>query len=55
MAVPIHWGTLQLPVLRHLRPDLGVAPGPEFLRWAAQLAPTVRAVMATPGVSVNLR
>ncbi len=54
LAVPIHWGTLQIPILRHLRPRLGKAPGRDFVRWAAQLAPTVSAVVAAPGEVLSL-
>jgi L-ascorbate metabolism protein UlaG (beta-lactamase superfamily) len=49
LVVPIHWGTLQLPVLRHLRPRLGQQAGPRFAALAAQLAAAVPAVLVAPG------
>ena len=54
MAVPIHWGTLQLPVLRHLRPGIGRDAGRRFVAALAQVAPTVRGVVAPPGEPLSL-
>ena len=53
-AVPIHWGTLQLPVVRHLRRDLGRDAGRLFAERLAQLAPDVRAPVAAPGEPIAL-
>ena len=55
LALPIHWGTLQLPLLRHLRPSIGRDAGARFAASLAQVAPTVRAVVASPGEPVSLR
>lgn len=41
-AVPIHWGTLLLPGLRTIRPDLTREPGARFHLWATQLGVDVR-------------
>jgi L-ascorbate metabolism protein UlaG (beta-lactamase superfamily) len=54
LVVPIHWGTLQVPVLRHLRPHLGQQAGPRFAALAAQVAGAVPAVLAAPGERVAL-
>jgi L-ascorbate metabolism protein UlaG (beta-lactamase superfamily) len=52
-ALPIHWGTLLMPGLRMLRPDLAVRPGERFAQWASQLAGDTRVLL--PPVSTSVR
>jgi L-ascorbate metabolism protein UlaG (beta-lactamase superfamily) len=49
LAVPIHWGTLQIPVIGNLRRTLETRAGDRFVEFTKQLAPAVRAVRARPG------
>ncbi|SHG76311.1 L-ascorbate metabolism protein UlaG, beta-lactamase superfamily [Jatrophihabitans endophyticus] len=53
-AVPIHWGTLLLPGLRTLRPDLARAPGARFAWWTAQQAVDTEVVVLAPGGSTAM-
>ncbi|MEO9137460.1 MAG: MBL fold metallo-hydrolase [Jatrophihabitans sp.] len=41
-AIPIHWGTLLLPGLRTVRPDLAREPGERFRFWATQVGVDAR-------------
>jgi L-ascorbate metabolism protein UlaG (beta-lactamase superfamily) len=54
LVLPIHWGTLQVPLLRHLRPQLGRLAGPRFAAELAQVAPATRAAVVEPGGRVRL-
>lgn len=54
LAVPVHWGTLQIPIIGNLRHTLETRAGDQFVEFTAQLAPTVRAVRATPGERLAL-
>jgi L-ascorbate metabolism protein UlaG (beta-lactamase superfamily) len=54
LVLPVHWGTLQIPVLRHLRPRLGRLAGRCFATELAQVAPATRAVLVSPGGRVSL-
>jgi L-ascorbate metabolism protein UlaG (beta-lactamase superfamily) len=53
-AVPIHWGTLRLPMAWRMRPELFTEPGPEFRRQAAARAPDVDVHIAEPGRALDL-
>jgi L-ascorbate metabolism protein UlaG (beta-lactamase superfamily) len=47
-AVPVHWGSLRVPVAWRLRPDRYALPGQRFAQAAQRLAPEVRVhVLAT--------
>lgn len=50
-AVPIHWGTLRVPLLWRLRPDLYTRPGPLLAEHARPLQ-TSTVVVAEPGAPV---
>jgi L-ascorbate metabolism protein UlaG (beta-lactamase superfamily) len=52
LVIPIHWGTLRVPVLWRLRPERYVTPGRDFARHAAVVAPDCRVVVAAPNVPV---
>lgn len=54
LVLPIHWGTLQIPLLRHLRPQLGRLAGSRFAAELAQVAPATRALLVEPGGRVRL-
>ncbi len=51
-AVPIHWGSLRMPVLWRTRPSLYTRPGPDFAAHAAVIAPDVDVVLAAHGERV---
>lgn len=53
-AVPVHWGTLLLPGLRTLRPDLADEPGDRFARWVAQVAGDTAVAVLSPGASTGM-
>jgi L-ascorbate metabolism protein UlaG (beta-lactamase superfamily) len=48
-AIPIHWGSLRIPGLWRLRPQLFIPPGPDFVAHAQLVAPQVDAFVATLG------
>jgi L-ascorbate metabolism protein UlaG (beta-lactamase superfamily) len=52
LAVPVHWGTLRVPVLWRTRPDRYVTPADDFAVHAAVVAPECRVVIAEPNVPV---
>jgi L-ascorbate metabolism protein UlaG (beta-lactamase superfamily) len=54
VAVPVHWGTLRPPGLRHVRRDLFDGPGERFARLAAVSAPDVTVTVLRPGASTTL-
>jgi L-ascorbate metabolism protein UlaG (beta-lactamase superfamily) len=51
-AVPIHWGSLRVPVAWRVRPGRFTEPGAEFARAAARIAPAVEVVLPAPGARV---
>jgi L-ascorbate metabolism protein UlaG (beta-lactamase superfamily) len=53
-AVPIHWGTLRLPVAWRTAPARFTEPGTEFAAAAAAVAPRVRVVVAEVGRRVDV-
>jgi L-ascorbate metabolism protein UlaG (beta-lactamase superfamily) len=53
-AVPVHWGTLRVPVLWRLRPERFVTPARDFAGHAAIVAPDCRVVVAAPNVPVTV-
>ena len=52
MALPVHWGTLRVPVLWRLRPDRYTTPAEDFARHAAVEAPECRVLSAVPDVPI---
>lgn len=54
VAIPIHWGTFQLPGATLMRPPEAAYPAEAFVRYAAKLAPDVDAFVVPPGESVEL-
>lgn len=54
VAIPIHWGTLHLPLLPRLRPGFLTQPPYAFRREARVLAPAVEVRVLTPGQSLTL-
>ena len=52
LVIPVHWGTLRVPVLWRLRPERYVTPGRDFAGHAAVVAPDCRVVIAAPNVPV---
>jgi L-ascorbate metabolism protein UlaG (beta-lactamase superfamily) len=54
VAVPVHWGTLRLPLLWRLRPDLYLLPGQQFGVAARRSAPDVDVRVLVPGERVTL-
>lgn len=49
VAIPVHWGSLRLPVAWRLRPDRYLLPGAEFAARAREVAPDVEVrVLAVP-------
>jgi L-ascorbate metabolism protein UlaG (beta-lactamase superfamily) len=53
-AVPVHWGSLHIPVLWRTRPDRSTLPGDTFAGHAAELAPDTRVVVLQPGHSYDV-
>ena len=51
-AIPIHWGSLRIPVLWRARSQRFVGAGHQFAAAAAQLAPQVDVAVAPPGARV---
>jgi L-ascorbate metabolism protein UlaG (beta-lactamase superfamily) len=54
VAVPIHWGTLAPWGMRRLAGSGFGTPGTAFAEAVTRLAPTVRALVLSPGESVEL-
>ena len=54
IAVPVHWGTLRIPVLWRLRPAHHLGSPYAFARLAADLAPGTEVVVPQKGVPVGL-
>jgi hypothetical protein len=54
MALPVHWGTLRVPVLWRLRPDRYVTPAADFARHAAREAPGCQVLEVVPGEPVDI-
>jgi L-ascorbate metabolism protein UlaG (beta-lactamase superfamily) len=52
LAVPVHWGTLRVPLLWRTRPRRYVTPAHDFAVHAAVDAPDCRVVIAAPNVPV---
>lgn len=52
-AVPVHWGTLRIPLAWRLRPELTLRPGPEFAEAARLVAPEVHVRVLAPGDRVT--
>jgi len=52
LVIPVHWGTLRVPVLWRMRPERYVTPGRDFADHAAVVAPDCRVVIAAPNVPV---
>jgi L-ascorbate metabolism protein UlaG (beta-lactamase superfamily) len=52
MAIPIHWGTLRVPVLWRSQPRRYLTPAREFASRAAMEAPHCRVVIAAPNEPV---
>jgi len=53
-VVPVHWGTLHPPLLRHLPPGWMDRPAAEFVRQLSSLAPACRPVVLGLGASVTV-
>ncbi|MCW2523966.1 MAG: hypothetical protein JWO63_2301 [Frankiales bacterium] len=53
-AVPIHWGTLRVPLLWRTRPDLYTRPGPQ-LAAQTRLPPVTTVLLAPAGQPVSIR
>lgn len=49
VTVPVHWGTLRVPVLWRVRPRHGPGTALAFAEHAAHVAPASRVVIAEPG------
>ena len=54
MALPVHWGTLRVPVLWRLRPDRYTTPAEDFARHAAVEAPECRVLSAVPNTPIEV-
>jgi L-ascorbate metabolism protein UlaG (beta-lactamase superfamily) len=52
LAMPVHWGTLRVPIAWRVRPRLTTTPGRDFASYAALAAPETRVVIAAPNVPV---
>jgi L-ascorbate metabolism protein UlaG (beta-lactamase superfamily) len=48
-ALPVHWGTLRVPLLWRTRPKHGAGTAVVFVEHTARLAPKTRVVIAEPG------
>jgi L-ascorbate metabolism protein UlaG (beta-lactamase superfamily) len=53
-AIPIHWGSLRIPVLWRLDPSRFTAPGSDFEAHARELAPEVDAFVAARGQAIEV-
>jgi L-ascorbate metabolism protein UlaG (beta-lactamase superfamily) len=53
-AIPIHWGSLRIPVLWRLAPGRYTSPGAQFETYARELAPDVDAFVVAPGQPIDL-
>jgi L-ascorbate metabolism protein UlaG (beta-lactamase superfamily) len=53
-AVPVHWGTLHLPLMDRLGTEWLEEPGHQFAEALAEQAPTCRAVVLAPGEDIVL-
>ena len=54
LAIPVHWGTLRIPVVWRLRRQHLLSAAVRFAALVAQLAPSTRVVVPVPGVPVAL-
>ena len=54
MALPVHWGTLRVPVLWRLRPGRYTTPAKDFARHAAVEAPECQVLKAVPRVAIDI-
>lgn len=54
IAIPVHWGTLRVPLLWRTRPGRYVTPAAEFAARAATAAPGCRVVVPAPGERVDV-
>jgi L-ascorbate metabolism protein UlaG (beta-lactamase superfamily) len=54
VAIPVHWGTLRIPVAWRLRRQHLLSAAVRFAALVAQLAPTTRVAVPVPGVPVAL-
>ena len=54
MALPVHWGTLRVPVLWRLRPERYTTPAKDFARHAAVEAPECRVLRAVPHGPIDI-
>jgi L-ascorbate metabolism protein UlaG (beta-lactamase superfamily) len=52
LAIPVHWGTLRIPVAWRLRRQHLLNVAVRFAALVAQLAPATRVVVPVPGVPV---
>ncbi len=55
VTLPVHWGTLRVPVLWRARPERGPGSAVAFAEHAARIAPTSRVVIAEPGRPIVIR
>jgi L-ascorbate metabolism protein UlaG (beta-lactamase superfamily) len=53
-AIPIHWGSLRIPLLWRVHPERFTTPGMDFQAHARALAPEVDAVVAAPGQPIEV-
>jgi L-ascorbate metabolism protein UlaG (beta-lactamase superfamily) len=53
-AIPIHWGSLRIPVLWRIRQDRFMAPGADFQSHARALAPEVDTFAVAPGQAIEI-
>jgi L-ascorbate metabolism protein UlaG (beta-lactamase superfamily) len=54
LAIPVHWGTLRIPVAWRLRRQHLLNAAVRFAALVAQLAPATRVAVPVPGVPVPL-
>jgi L-ascorbate metabolism protein UlaG (beta-lactamase superfamily) len=54
VAVPIHWGTLRIPVAWRLRRQRFMGAAERFAALVAEMAPATRVLVPVPGVPVDL-
>ena len=54
MAMPVHWGTLRVPMLWRLRPHRYRTPGADFARQAALEAPACRVLSAVINAPIDI-
>jgi L-ascorbate metabolism protein UlaG (beta-lactamase superfamily) len=53
-AIPIHWGSLRIPLLWRIDPSRFTTPGSDFEAHARKLAPEVDAFVAAPGQAIEV-